>query len=201
MLKPRILIIGQGLAGTVLCHELEQRAIQAVVVDNSHHRSASKVAAGLYNPFVFKWTTKSWNIDAVLPVMQQTYTQLEDLLGVSMLHQTGILRVISSQVEKDRWDKKKLRPDYALHLGDTPAEIGAAGMNKGFGQVFIRSAGWLDILTLIEQYALRLKAENRLMTERFDHSALEVGEICRYKDSAFDEVIFCEGAGVDQNPY
>src|SRR5690606_26503052 len=81
MLKSRVLIIGQGLAGTVLCHELEQRGIQAVVVDNSHHRSASKVAAGLFNPFVFKWTTKSWNIDAVLPVMQQTYTQLEDLLG------------------------------------------------------------------------------------------------------------------------
>ena len=201
MLKSRVLIIGQGLAGTVLCHELEQRGIQAVVVDNSHHRSASKVAAGLFNPFVFKWTTKSWNIDAVLPVMQQTYTQLEDLLGVSMLHQTGILRVISSQVEKDRWDKKRQRPDYAAYLGDTPAESGAVGMDKGFGQIFIRSAGWLDIQTLIEQYTLRLKAENRFMTERFDHSALEVGKICRYKDRAFDEVIFCEGAGVDQNPF
>ncbi len=201
MLKPRFLIVGQGLVGTVLCHELEQRGIKAMVVDNSHHQSASKVAAGLFNPFVFKWITKSWNIDELLPVMQQIYCQLEELLNVSVYHQTGILRIISSQVEKDRWKKKKTRPDYSVHLGVVPAEINTAELDRGFGHIFIQSGGWLDIRKLIEKYNQRLVAEKRLIAEQFHYPELEIGNTCRYKDLEFDEVVFCEGAGVDQNPF
>ena len=44
------LIVGQGLAGTLLAAELEGRGQSIQVVDNNYPRAASKVAAGIMNP-------------------------------------------------------------------------------------------------------------------------------------------------------
>jgi glycine/D-amino acid oxidase-like deaminating enzyme len=44
------LIIGQGLAGSILAYELIARGQRIMVIDNDHLGSASKVAAGIINP-------------------------------------------------------------------------------------------------------------------------------------------------------
>ena len=49
MTKYDYLIIGQGLAGSLLTWELLQRGCKIIVVDNGLE-NASKVAAGLINP-------------------------------------------------------------------------------------------------------------------------------------------------------
>ena len=46
------LIIGQGLAGTVLAWNLIQRGRSVIVLDREDESTSSKVAAGLINPFV-----------------------------------------------------------------------------------------------------------------------------------------------------
>ena len=54
------LVIGQGIAGTVLAQTLLQQGKTVLVVDDASLSQASKVAAGLYNPVVFKRLVKSW---------------------------------------------------------------------------------------------------------------------------------------------
>ena len=44
------LIVGQGLAGSILALNLQQRGKSVLVIDNEHYGSASQVAAGLINP-------------------------------------------------------------------------------------------------------------------------------------------------------
>ena len=48
-MKVDYLIIGQGLAGSLLAWELIQRRCSVVVVDNGNE-NASQIAAGLINP-------------------------------------------------------------------------------------------------------------------------------------------------------
>lgn len=201
MPKTQFLIIGQGLVGTVVAFELERRGIKPLVLDQQHHSSASKVAAGLFNPFVFKWITKSWNIDALMPVLLETYRGMEQQLALKFLHQNGIVRVISSEKELERWKKKRHRPDYAVHIGDDVEIMQQLGLDRGFGNIRIHSAGWLDIATMITAYRAYLISENRLVNEPFDHHLLKPGSPCTYRDIESDNIIFCEGAGVDHNPF
>lgn len=195
------LIVGQGLVGTVLAYELERRGCNVLVMDQSRPHSASKVAAGLFNPFVFKWITKSWNADELLPVLLETYRAIEELTGAEFLHQTGIIRVIASQKEADSWAKKRKRPDFAAHIDEQASTALDQRFDKGWGAVAIKSAGWLDIPRMTAAFRDYLAQEGRIRSETFDHSQLEHGDPCRYGDITCRQVVFCEGAGVDQNPW
>lgn len=201
MPKTQFLIVGQGLVGTVVAFELECRGIKALVLDDHHRHSASKVAAGLFNPFVFKWITKSWNIDVLMPVLLETYRGMEQQLGLKFLHQNGIVRVISSEKELERWKKKRHRPDYAVHIADDDESIQQQGLDRGLGNIHIQSAGWLDIAAMITAYRKHLIREDRLINTPLDHQSIKPGSPCTYRDVEADNIIFCEGAGVDHNPF
>lgn len=198
--RVNFLIVGQGLAGTVLAHELIQRKQTVLVIDQLHASSASRVAAGLFNPFVFKWITKSWKAGELIPQLLKTYSEFESLLERPLLHQNGIVRVISSQKEKERWDRKSIRPDFAEHLGPVE-EISGSKYDKGFGHVNIKSAGWLNVAELIDGYRQHLESRDLLIESEFDHAEVKPGSPGSYKHIKFDQLVFCEGAGVDKNSF
>ena len=60
------LIIGQGLAGSLLAWELIQRDCKVVIIDNGKE-NASQVAAGLINPITGMRFVKSTDVDTLLP--------------------------------------------------------------------------------------------------------------------------------------
>lgn len=57
------IIVGQGLAGSVLALELIKQGKKIKVIDNSHHLSSSNIAGGLVHPMSFKRTILSWNAE------------------------------------------------------------------------------------------------------------------------------------------
>ena len=66
-MKVDYLIIGQGLAGSLLVHELQKAGKSCFVLDDPKQIKASEVAAGVVNPVVFRRLTKSWLIDELYP--------------------------------------------------------------------------------------------------------------------------------------
>ena len=64
------LIIGQGLAGSLLAWELIQRDCKVVIIDNGKE-NASQVAAGLINPITGMRFVKSADVDTLLPAAKQ----------------------------------------------------------------------------------------------------------------------------------
>lgn len=195
------LIVGQGLVGTVLAHKLLQLGKSVIVIDNSHHHSASLVAAGLYNPFIFKYVTKSWNADELLPEMRRTYREIQSAINTEILHETGLIRFVGSDHEQKAWKKKSVRPNFSIHLGSVPPNHSYLEKSRGFGAVSISTAGWLNTAVMIEAFAQHLQKNNLLTLEKFDHSALQVGEKCTYKNIVCNQVVFCEGTGVKNNPF
>lgn len=197
------LIIGQGLVGTVVAHKLLKIGKSVLVVDNSHHHSASLVAAGLFNPFIFKYVTKSWNADDLLPEMRRTYAQIQTLLNTKILHETGLIRLIGSEHEQKAWKKKSPRSHFIDHLGPVPVPSSCSYLTKsrGFGAVSIPTAGWLNTAEMIKTFAKYLLDNNLLVQEKFDYDQLKVGVDVIYKDIACKQVVFCEGIGVKDNPF
>ncbi|MBS1662348.1 MAG: FAD-dependent monooxygenase, partial [Bacteroidetes bacterium] len=57
-----VLIIGQGICGTFLAHELERAGLSYLLIDEVRPFSASRVAAGLINPVTGRRLVTTWMI-------------------------------------------------------------------------------------------------------------------------------------------
>jgi glycine oxidase len=61
------LIVGLGIAGINLCHQLEKQGKSFIVIDSCPSHSASLIAGGIYNPIAIKRKIKSWKADELFP--------------------------------------------------------------------------------------------------------------------------------------
>ncbi|HRG39643.1 MAG TPA: FAD-binding protein, partial [Bacteroidia bacterium] len=67
------IIVGQGIAGTVLAQTLLKEGKTVLLIDEGLEHATSAIAAGLYNPVVFKRLVKSWVADDLIPFMDTFY--------------------------------------------------------------------------------------------------------------------------------
>ena len=93
-MKVDFIIVGQGLAGTLLAHELFRQNKSFIVFNDPNQIKSSDVAAGLINPIVFRRMTKSWLVDDAFPQMETTYRKLEELLKEQFYFPGQMLKVI-----------------------------------------------------------------------------------------------------------
>lgn len=69
-------VVGQGLAGTLLSYFLHKNGKSVLIIDDNFKGSSSKVAAGIVNPITGKNFIKSWRIHDFLPEARRTYDEL-----------------------------------------------------------------------------------------------------------------------------
>jgi len=134
------LIIGQGLAGSLLAWQLIQHGHKVIIIDNGLE-NASQVAAGLINPVTGMRFVKSADIDTLLPVAKQLYTELADFFQQDFYIEKPMLRIFNSDKERINCEKRAINPDYQLYLGDTHRIINP--LNTPFGAVTQRQTGYL----------------------------------------------------------
>src|SRR5688572_1293032 len=141
-----LLIVGRGLAACVLMHTCHKHGISFRVVGTERLSSCSRVAAGIWNPIVFKRMTESWRAAELVPFLNEFYSSCEDGKGKSLLTQRHIIRVFSEEQEKILWLKKATGElnhwlDPVIYPGsDLPPEVKD---RKEFGCV--KHAGNLDV--------------------------------------------------------
>ena len=137
MAENHVLIIGQGLAGTVLSYRLTQRNIRHKVIDNNHKSAATLAAAGIINPITGRRYVKSWMIDELLPAARRMYNSFENLLDVVLVSEHNILRSFESIAEENRWSDSTSRPGYNEYVVE--ADIGDYAQilrkQKSYGEI------------------------------------------------------------------
>lgn len=197
-----VLIVGQGLAGTVLGETLLQEGKTVHFIDQGYEKASSVVAAGMYNPIVFKRLNLSWKAPELLSAALHFYTHLEHQYKL-VLHETyHIKRFFPNDDYKQLWKDRLSNPDYARYL-DVPdqQETDAAIYNeKGYGRVI--TAGRIRLNTLLQQIRAKWISEALLTQERFDFDQLQVEkERIIYRGIVAKRIVFCQGhEGVD-NPF
>ncbi len=110
------LIIGQGLAGSLLAWELIQRDCKVIILDNGKE-NASQVAAGLINPITGMRFVKSADIDTLLPTAKRSYSKLADVFQQPFYIEKPMLRLFRSDAELTHCLKRLDNPDYQDYLG------------------------------------------------------------------------------------
>jgi len=183
----RVLIVGQGLAGTALGLELESRGIDFLVASDGHATAASRVAAGLVNPVTGQRWTRSAHVDELLPVAKAAYARWEQVLGVQLWHPLRFKRLWREASERAAVVAKLARGDLAPYA--TQESVDEAG-------VVIAGAAWVDLPAFLAAAATRWQAAGRLQSGRVAREELTwtaTGAV--WRGESFSAVVCCTGSG------
>lgn len=180
----RVLIVGQGLAGTALGLELEAAGRPFAIASEGQAQAASLVAAGLVNPVAGQRFVKVWGVDELLPFAAQWYRAVGARLGVTLWHPLQLHRKFANPVEAGRAARK-------LASGELGPLASAA--DDGLA---IQGAAWVDLPALLGAARERWRASGCLREREVRAEDLQASEGgVSWRGEAFDAAVLCTGHG------
>lgn len=196
------LIVGRGLAGSMLALEATRRGKRVAVIHDSTGSMATEVAAGLINPVTGRRLALTERADVLFPWAEAFY---RDLLPPDAAAQPcDVCRIFHSQDEVAAYEKRVTQSAYMDFFGPrlTPSEAAACGLRAPLGAVRLRRAIMLNPTRVLEAIWKRIATEVVLVEERFDHDTLHVDDTCvMWKGWTSDCLIFCDGFAAQSNPW
>lgn len=150
VMTSRILIIGQGLAGTALAWRLWERGVPFLIVDRDEAVTSSKVAAGLITPITGMRLTVSWRYEIFYREALCFYRACGKRLKRRFFLPRGYVRLLKNEPEIAKWHKRRRDPEMQPFLHRQTPALNAKVLHQpenGFQQ---RHAAWLDTNSYLE---------------------------------------------------
>ena len=151
------LIVGQGIAGSVLADKLLAAGRTVQVVDDGHRTSSTRVAAGMVNPLAGKRFALSPGSDWLLPSARRYFSQLEQREGGRLFHSLLIRRILRNEREQAQLAKRCQDPAYAPYLGEVSPPGTLEGIDDPLGSFVIRQGGYVASGSLLATLRERLR--------------------------------------------
>ena len=203
MKKVDYIIVGQGLAGSVLAFKLIEQGKKVLVVDEEREFTSSKVAAGMCNPIVFKRLTKSWMIDEVLQQAKDFYHNQEALLSQQFYVDVPIYKLFGDEAEQEFWKQKSNEPhlfDWLNHQIEYP--FNKEQIDYSYGAAHVLQSGFLQTEKWLNAFKTYLLSQDAFLAEKFNHIHFKINEDeVVWQNYTAKQLIFCEGYQTKNNPY
>ncbi|MEP4535300.1 MAG: FAD-dependent oxidoreductase [Cyclobacteriaceae bacterium] len=202
MKKVDYLIVGQGIAGTLLAWELKKSGQSIFVLNKETENTSSNKAGGLYNPITGRKMVKTWLADEIFPTLETYYADLEKELGASFLFPKAIYRPFFSIEEQNDWQGKASADEFSRYIKSlNHSSLGIDGVEDPFGGLELQMSGSVDLPILIQQARKHFRSRGEYAAEVFEYEQLELLEAgVRYKNFEANRVVFCEGPDATSNP-
>jgi glycine oxidase len=156
-MRPDVLILGQGIAGTMLAWELERVGISFAIADPGPATAATSAGAGILNPVTGRRLVKSWRVDTLLPAARAIYRELETALAVSLWQEMTVRRFFADERERTVARRKTSQGELAPYVRGVDDE-----------GIWIHEAARVDLGALIGHARRRWEAAGRLRAAAAD---------------------------------
>lgn len=190
------IIIGQGLVGSCLALEFLKRRISFLVIDMINLNSASRIAAGLFNPVTGKTMESTWRAAELFPFLRNFYQQAELATGANFLNSLPIYRPFLSKDEQTRWSHSHHPFVTKAHDQSQYSQF----VHDDFGGLELNHSGFLHTQNFLSAVRETLQRAGRIEEDVFSFDEVNV-QTSRYKGQAFKQIIFCDGVAANQNPF
>ena len=197
------IIVGQGLAGSLLAWALHARRRRVLILDVHFHGAASKAAAGLINPLAGMRFSVPPRIDDWLTSAGNTYCALARYFGRNYYHSLPMVRLFRSPEQFRFWERCANNPAAAALLGTTFATNGSGQpVCAPFGGFHQLQTGFIDVPALLRSLQSYFDERGRLRQTPLDSPdiRLATSHVSCGPDRAHT-VVFCEGHRVTGNPW
>jgi hypothetical protein len=192
-MKPqKFLIVGAGLAGTCLAHQLLKSGQTVTIIDKGENH-ATAIAAGMVNPMVFRRMNKSWRLDECMNDAVPFYKELGLKFNKQLYYPITIRRMFSSLQEREFWEKRQEIDEYKSYLNTiSEADNNYSKAINEFGSGRLKQAFWVDALAYYEGNRNYFQSIDCLLDEEFDLTQFDE-KTASYKGVEYDKVVFCCG--------
>ncbi len=195
------LIIGQGLAGSLLAWELINRNCKVMIIDNGLE-NASKVAAGLINPVTGQRFVKSIDVDHLLPTAKKHYAELASFFKQSFYIEKPLLRLFKNANEIEAAHKRLEQSDYQPYLGSlNRAANSLEDISAPFGFIEQHNTGYLltnNLLACLKEFFISKQCYQQATIHYQD---IQIQPMLKWKHITPKRIIFCEGYHASSNPW
>ena len=194
------LIIGQGIAGTMVAYQLQQRGLSIMVIDSGMINTASRIAAGMFSSISGKRKTFDVEMFTKQKFAIGNFRMIEKLLGVKFLHEENIIQLFHSEKEKTETVERMKDENFSAQIELKNSHI--KNIKDEYGSIAIKNSGWIDCESMLKAYRNYLIANNSFSIDDFKYDKLEIKENhLHYKDYEATNIIFCEGYQKRKNPF
>jgi glycine/D-amino acid oxidase-like deaminating enzyme len=196
-----VLIIGQGICGTMLSWWLERAGMSYFVIDEPLAGSASRVASGVINPVTGRRIVKTWMIEDLMPFALTVYEDMGKAFDRRFITQKNTIDFFPTPQMRNAYRQRyEEDQEYLLPLSDAVDWNAFFHYDFGFGE--INPCYLVDLKELLASFRTRLIDQGRLAEERFNTGNLRTEEYnIQYQDIQCQYLVFCDGAGGRTNPY
>lgn len=202
-MKADYLIIGQGLAGSILALQLLERNKRVVIVDNAHASSSSVVAAGMINPLAGKRLAKAWLVDESLHFAKAFYDALAKQFKQQFYFPSEIQKLFKSEEQIERYQKKVNDPAFKAYIGPYKAPnaiIPATLDDKGSFTTY--QAGHLEVADFLSAIKKHFIALGCYFERQVDYQKIRISQNgIQLDELSAEHLIFCEGWKAEKNPW
>jgi glycine/D-amino acid oxidase-like deaminating enzyme len=202
-MKVDYLIIGQGIAGSVLAHTLLKRQQSVLVLDQPYPQSSSRVAAGICNPITGKRLLKTWLADEIFPFLREFYQDLEQELGFRFLFEKPVYRPYKSLEDQNEWAGRSSAEYWQNYLNLQPDnQTYKTLIDNDLGGWETRHSYHLTVEPFLNGYRDYLEKKSAFRETNFDYNDLYLEATQTiWQDVIASKVVFCEGIKAQNNPF
>ena len=190
-----VIIIGQGLAGTVLSATLQQRGKRVLVFDAPLPGRASEVAAGLVNPVALRRTVLTWRASELLAIAGAFYRDLGLRYDEVFWHPLPLVAIFPTAQEAGIWQLRISDPETGRFIRmDTTSDQALDALPQPYGRGIIDRCAWVDVRTMLAAQRAHLIAREELIERRVSPSEIEPTERgVRIGEHAAPLLVHCGG--------
>ncbi|UTW64017.1 FAD-dependent oxidoreductase [bacterium SCSIO 12741] len=164
-MKAEWIIVGQGLAGSCIARQMEAQNMDFLLVDNQLERSSSLVAAGLYNPVVFRKFNLSFQAKKLVPYLRKFFGQIESEFGVEVHQDLPIYKLFHSHEEANNWAARCTEPGFDAFMDKDLLPAGfVESAECSFGAGRVKQAGRVNLPLLLQTLQAYFLEKSLLVT-------------------------------------
>lgn len=196
------LIVGGGIAGSILTDLLSQQA-NVLLVDGNAGKHSSQVAAGIFNPVTGRRMTKSWMVDTIGPHALEYYKRHELKGNLGFVEEKKIKRLFHNPQQRQEWlDRVEFQNLEGIISRQIPADENHPCYKMDDGGVETGFSWRLDTIAFLEYMHAQFEKEQLLVKAHANGGELKIenGKIVLGEHEA-KNVVFAEGYLMTQNPY
>jgi glycine/D-amino acid oxidase-like deaminating enzyme len=204
------LIIGQGLAGSILAYTLLKKGKKVLVLDEPRLQNCSKIAAGICNPITGRNLVRTWKSKELFPFLNDFYPKLEKEFNQKFFFKTPVYRPFQTLEQQQDWSAQE---DKVVEEVIYPKNrFLTEQVNDDLGGLLIKNGGYLrtDVfLEVVKNYLIEKKAyreelfdfDKLILDEKDENSNTKNNEKVVYQDTQAKHIIFCRGILDKENPF
>ena len=167
------IIVGQGIAGTLLSFELLEAGLSVLVFNAPNRQSASLVASGVINPVTGRRVVTTWQIEQLLPLATQSYQRISDYLQLPPVARSiEVLSIHGNEQMRQAYEKRVEEGSAYINRFETGKIQGYIKKLSNEAHV-ISPALLIDLQTLLPAFNAHLRKQDQLIERTFDWSQLQ----------------------------